>query len=76
MHPGCFSEANLTLFRTKQIFPVLGVLCLLGLDPALDVMTRFDIAETAELWACKAETTEAVRHLSFQTYVYLPFFGF
>ncbi|KAB5592364.1 hypothetical protein CTheo_4188 [Ceratobasidium theobromae] len=47
------------LNRTKQIFPVLGVLCLLGLDPALDVMTRFDIAETAELWACKAETTEA-----------------
>lgn len=45
--------------KAKAIFPVLGVLCLLGLDPALQVTTRSDIAETAELWACKAESLEA-----------------
>ncbi|CAE6408236.1 unnamed protein product [Rhizoctonia solani] len=44
----------------KNIFPVVVVLCLLGLDPALEVGTRSEIAEIVEQhWITKAESPES-----------------
>ncbi|CAE7229361.1 unnamed protein product [Rhizoctonia solani] len=46
--------------RVKNIFPVVMVLCLLALDPSLEVGTRSEIAETVEqYWISKAETPES-----------------
>ncbi|KAF8761099.1 hypothetical protein RHS01_00648 [Rhizoctonia solani] len=46
--------------RAKNIFPVIVVLCLLGLDPALQVGTRSEIAEVVEqCWITKAKSPES-----------------
>ncbi|KAF8708446.1 hypothetical protein RHS03_03852, partial [Rhizoctonia solani] len=46
--------------RAKNIFPVIVVLCLLGLDPALEVGTRSEIAEVVEqCWITKAKSPES-----------------
>ncbi|CEL57688.1 hypothetical protein RSOLAG1IB_02431 [Rhizoctonia solani AG-1 IB] len=44
----------------NNIFPVVVVLCLLGLDPALEVGTRSEISEIVEqYWVTKAESPES-----------------
>ncbi|KAG8734150.1 hypothetical protein FRC11_010895, partial [Ceratobasidium sp. 423] len=46
--------------RAKNVFPAVVVLCLLGLDPSLEVGTRSEIAETVEqYWISKADTPES-----------------
>ncbi|CAE6423429.1 unnamed protein product [Rhizoctonia solani] len=58
--------------RTKNIFPVVVVLCLLGLDPSLQVGTRSEIAQTLEQhWISKAESPEA--QLSLCTHLFSVF---
>ncbi|CAE6481438.1 unnamed protein product [Rhizoctonia solani] len=58
--------------RAKNIFPAVVVLCLLGLDPSLEVGTRSEIAETVEqYWITKADTPES--QLSLCTSLYSVF---
>ncbi|CUA76699.1 hypothetical protein RSOLAG22IIIB_02166 [Rhizoctonia solani] len=54
------TEPKAVASRAKNIFPAVLVLCLLGLDPSLEVGTRSEIAETLEQhWISKAETPES-----------------
>ncbi|CAE6476577.1 unnamed protein product [Rhizoctonia solani] len=56
----CASLLRTVASRAKNIFPAVVVLCLLGLDPSLEVGTRSEIAETVEqYWISKAETPES-----------------
>ncbi|CAE6462082.1 unnamed protein product [Rhizoctonia solani] len=56
----CASLLRTVASRAKNILPVVVVLCLLALDPSLEVGTRSEIAETVEqYWISKAETPES-----------------
>ncbi|KAJ1311471.1 hypothetical protein OPQ81_009959 [Rhizoctonia solani] len=56
----CASLLRTVAPRTQNIFPAVVVLCLLGLDPSLQVGTRSEIAEIIEhCWVAKADSPES-----------------
>ncbi|KAG8711910.1 hypothetical protein FRC08_015265 [Ceratobasidium sp. 394] len=48
-----------SLTGAKNVFPLLTVLCLIGIDPSLDPPARLQISKAAEQWACKAKDAQA-----------------
>ncbi|KAG9082487.1 hypothetical protein FRC06_004970 [Ceratobasidium sp. 370] len=48
-----------SLTRAKDVFPLLTILCLIGIDPSLDSPTRLKISKATEEWVCKANDAQA-----------------